>query len=99
MRPALGRYLNQVVVLERRVSDTPNTRGEFDYEAPRQIAARNEPKSREITTARGALLSAVAEIYTIVEVRVGDKLNDRVVLIVEKYVWADGSTVGYVSWI
>ena len=98
----LTKYLKQQCTLELVKRDTSgnvlmNRYGEPDYNTSVKVRCRKERISKDILTTNGSVSKSVSRYYldNDVEVRVGDKLDGRVVTKVSDFVNEFGVSEGY----
>lgn len=88
-------YLNQNIVYKARIANVHNAYGEVTYGAPLTIKARRQRKLEAITGLGGDIYVSQFEYYVMQEVALDDKLDDRLVKLVEPYVSLGGKTLLY----
>lgn len=87
-------YLNQRVSHKSKLEGV-SAYGEFLYSLANVIKARKQHKEEEIRDLEGNIKKTTFEVYTEVFVKVGDLIDDRLVLFSEEYTSLGGRTVMY----
>lgn len=98
----MTKFLKQTCSFESAKRDASgkvmlNKYGEIEYQKTRSLKCRRESTIKDIKTANGALTTQTTAYYTDESqpIRVDDRVDGRVILLVNEYVNAQGAVEGY----